>query len=89
MHRKLLETMTSVAIIEKAPSLPTYLYSTILLRHSGVLESLLHSFQFVMPPGYPTAIDWTAISIGSAGDVNPTESPHKVLSAGPCARACS
>lgn len=89
MHRKLLETMASVAIIEKAPSLPTYLYSIIFLRHPGVLESLLYSFQFVMLPGYPTAIDWAATSNGSAGDVNPTESPHKVLGAGPCARACS
>lgn len=89
MHRKLLETMASGVIIEKASGLPTYLYSTILLRHSGVLESLPYSLQFVMLPGYPTAIDWAAISNESAGDVNPTEFPHKVFSVGPCGRACS
>lgn len=81
--------MASVVIIEKASGLPTYLYSTILLRHAGAPESLLYSFQFITLPGYPTAIDWAAISNGSAGNVNSTESPHKVFCVRPCARVCS
>lgn len=54
--------MASVAIIinEKAPGPSISLYITVLLRNSGVLQSLLYLFQFVMLSGYPTVIDWAA-----------------------------